>query len=152
MKKTIVALAALLATTSISQADTRDFLTYEKAAKGVAACVELANKNKWAMSVVILDRSADILSSARMSNALQPSYVGANLKASSAVSWSMPTGDIEKFIADKPQFRAFPGLLTIDGGLPVFSKNKQLIGGVGVAGSSPINDKACAQAAIKAMS
>jgi len=151
MKKLVLAAAVSLIASTSAHAENRDILSYDKAATALSACTALASKNKWNMSVVIVDRSADPLATARMTDALEPSYTGATLKASSSVAWGMPTDGIEDFIKDKPQFRAFPGLLTIAGGLPLFSENKTLIGAVGVAGSAPANDKACAQAIVDAL-
>ncbi len=143
--------AAVLSSAIAAQAAQRDIVTYDAAAKGVAACVKLASEKDWAVSVVVVDRGDNVVSSARMTEALSASYTGASLKASSSLAWAMPTGAIEGFVADKPQFRAFPGLLTIEGGAPVMSASKTLIGAVGVAGSSPSNDAACAAAAVDAM-
>ncbi|MGY0398769.1 MAG: GlcG/HbpS family heme-binding protein [Ostreibacterium sp.] len=106
---------------------------------GINACVKMAREKGWAMSVVIVDRGDHIVAS----------YTGAQLKASTALSWSMPTNKIEQYVSDKPQFRHFPELLTIEGGEPVNSASKYLVGGVGVAGSSANNDGMCAKAAAK---
>lgn len=123
----------------------------EEASTGIDACVTMATENGWNMSIVVVDRGDNVIASGRMTDALSASYVGAGLKASSALAWGMPTGDIEGFIADKPAFRAFPGLLTIAGGTPAKSKNDTLIGGIGIAGSSPDNDAASAAAAAAAI-
>ncbi|WP_299951458.1 heme-binding protein [uncultured Ruegeria sp.] len=135
----------------MANAETRDILTYEQAAAGVDACISMATENGWNVSIVVVDRGDNAIASARMTEALSASYAGANLKASSALAWGMPTQNIEGFVADKPEFRAFPGLLTIAGGAPATSEAGTIIGGIGVAGNSPDNDAACAMAAANAV-
>lgn len=152
MKKTIFCALAMALSAFTASAESRDILTYQDASMGVDACIAMATENGWNISIVVVDRGDNVVASARMTEALSASYVGAELKASSALAWGMPTGDIEGFIADKPEFRAFPGLLTIAGGSPAESANGTLVGGIGVAGSSPDNDAACAAAAEAAIS
>ena len=138
---------AVAALTTTAQAETRDIITYESAASAVQACADMAREKGWNLSIVVVDRGDHVIASARMTDALSASCTGANLKASSALAWNMPTRDIETFISDKPEFRAFPGLLTIAGGVPVKSSSGSPVGAIGVAGSSPDNDAACAEKA-----
>lgn len=151
MKKIVFSSLVMGFCAVMAQAETRDILTYEQAAAGVDACISMATENGWNVSIVVVDRGDNAVASARMTEALSASYTGATLKASSALAWGMPTQGIEGFIADKPEFRAFPGLLTIAGGVPATSEAGTVIGGIGVAGSSPDNDAACAAVAANAL-
>lgn len=150
-RSTFFAAAAFLAATLPATSETREILTYDAVAKGVSACVTLASENDWNMSITVVDRGDNPLATTRMTESLPFTYTASGLKASSALAWGMPTADIETYIADKPQFRALPGLLTVGGGLPITSTDGVLIGAIGVVGSSVENDAACAQVAIDAM-
>ncbi len=155
MKK-ITALCASLAlsvvaASSVQAEDSRPYLSSAKALKGVQACHELAAKKGWNMAMIIIDRGDDVVASFRMDEALPAALTGATLKAGSSLSWSMPSGDIANITSKKPEFKVFPGLLTVGGGEPVFSKSGKLIGAIGVAGGYVEHDQECAKTAVAAM-
>ena len=156
MRKISTIIAAGLFTAAIAgQAvadNTRAYLPSGKALQGVQACIDLAKKNNWNMAIVVVDRGEDVIASYRMDEALPGAYTGATLKATTSLSWSMPTGKVLEFTKDNPHFNQFPGLLPIGGGEPIFSKSKKLIGAVGVAGGYVAHDEECARAVIKAIS
>lgn len=127
-------------------------ISLEQAQTAINACVELAKKNKWAMSVYIVDNGDNVKSGLRMDGAMPSTTVGAKLKATTALSWWAPTTKVAEIVKGNPNFKQFPGILPIGGGVPIFSKDKQIIGAVGVAGSAEENDVACAEAAVKAIS
>lgn len=145
---------SLSAISSVLAADAmRPYLPTDQAMKAVQACMNKAQAEKWQMSIVVLDRGENVLASARMDQALPASYKGATLKAQTSLSWGMATDDVNNVMTKMPVFKQFPGILGIAGGLPIQTKDqKNLIGSIGVAGSSPDNDKACAQAAIDSLS
>ena len=144
---------ALVSSISLSSnADSlRSYLPSEKALKGILACQSLAKSNNWNMAVVIIDRGENIKASFRMDEALPSAYKGAMLKAMTALSWSMSTERVGEFTEQNPQFKQFPGLLTIGGGEPIFSMDGKLIGAVGVAGSYVEHDQKCAKAVLSAI-
>ncbi len=135
---------------NVSAAQSRAYLPHAAAQAGLAACLALAAENQWAMSIVIIDRGEDVVAALRMDDALPASYKGASLKANTALSWGLPTGEVNAIMEKVPFFKQFPGILGIPGGAPIM-RYDTLIGGVGVAGSSPDNDAACAAAAASAM-
>ena len=149
----IVSATALAALFSfhVQAESTRAFLSADNALKGIQACQTLAKEKNWNMAVVIVDRGEDVRASFRMDEALPGAYLGASLKAKTALSWSMPTAKVGDFVKTKPEFNQYPGLLTIGGGLPVFSESGSLIGGVGVAGGYVEHDEACALAVVTAI-
>ena len=148
--RTIIAISlSVFCLEAAAEKYTRAFLSHGKAMQGMQACVALAEREGWNMSVVIIDRGEDIVASARMDGALPASYKGALLKAETALSWGIPTGKVNEIMDKYPVFKQFPGILGIDGGMPIFS-GKTLVGGIGVAGSSMDKDALCAQAAIDA--
>ena len=143
-------LASSMAFSTALPAAERAYLSHDQAMRGVQKCMKMAQKNKWNMSIVVIDRGEDVVASVRMDGALPASYKGAGLKANTSLSWGMPTGKVNEIMEKVPFFKQFPGILGIPGGAPLFSGDT-LIGGVGVAGSSPDNDAKCAAAVATAM-
>lgn len=153
MKLKNIILSSLLLGGSLfaSQPQTIQEVSQEQAKKAIQACVDLAKTNKWSMSIAIVDRGSHIKASSRMDGALSPSMTGATLKANTSLSWASPTEKVAQYVKVEPNFKQFPGLLPIGGGVPLLSKEGNLIGAVGVAGSMVKNDIACAQAAANAI-
>lgn len=127
-------------------------ISLAQAQKAIDACVDLAKKNGWAMSAYVVDRGDNVKAGVRMDGALPSTSVGAKLKASTALAWWSPTSKVADIVKANPNFKQFPGILPIGGGVPFFSKDKQIIGAIGIAGNTEENDMACANAAMKALS
>lgn len=151
MKKLL--LATILTSASLFAAQPLNIKTIslEQAANAIQACTQMATKNKWAMSIVIVDRGSNIKAMSRMDGSLDAATTGATLKAKTALSWFSPTEQVAQYVKAEPNFKQFPGLLPIGGGIPLFSQDKQLIGAVGVAGSAIENDIKCAKEAALAI-
>lgn len=92
----------------------------------------------------------------RMDGALFPTAELARDKAWTAAAFRMPSADIHRF-----GVKAQPGLgipaggwnervCPIPGGLPIFDKDEELVGSVGVSGGTPTQDVRIARAAIQA--
>ena len=65
MKNKILTLLAfsLFSTTAFAEGNMRPYLPHGNAMKGIQACVEMAQKNGWSMSIVVVDRGEDVVSS-----------------------------------------------------------------------------------------
>lgn len=151
MKKLLLATLLASSCAFAGQALSIKTISSQQAQNAIEACTTLASKNKWAMSIVIVDRGANIKAMSRMDGALNAASTGATLKAQTSLSWFSPTQKVAQYVKAEPNFKQFPGLLPIGGGIPLFSKDKQIIGAVGVAGSMVENDIKCAQAAANAI-
>lgn len=151
MKKLFIASVLTSVSLFAAQPLTVKTISLAQAQNAINACVDLASKNKWSMSIVVVDRSSNIKASTRMDGALDAATTGATLKAKTALSWFAPTEKVATYVKAEPNFKQFPGLLPIGGGVPLFSKDKQIIGAVGIAGSMVQNDIKCAQAAAQAI-
>jgi uncharacterized protein GlcG (DUF336 family) len=72
-------------------------------------------------------------------------------KAEAVAAWGFPTAQMERAIKETPGFANAPHVVTVPGGVPVWSADgKVRIGGVGVSGEAPADDAACAEAGIQA--
>jgi uncharacterized protein GlcG (DUF336 family) len=72
-------------------------------------------------------------------------------KAKAAAAWGFSTAQMEESAKATPGFARAPGVVTVAGGLPVFSaEGRTLIGAVGASGEAPADDAACVEAGIEA--
>jgi len=113
------------------------------------AAVEKAKELGTAMDIAIVDSGANLKAFCRMDNAWLGSIDIAIKKAKTARFFDMPTGEIGKL--SQPGGSLFNiehsngGLITFPGGLPLVA-NGEIIGAIGVSGSSVENDHAVAEA------
>jgi uncharacterized protein GlcG (DUF336 family) len=72
-------------------------------------------------------------------------------KAEAAAAWGFSTAQMEENAKGTPGFAGAPHVVTVSGGVPVWSPDgKTRIGAVGVSGEAPTDDAACAEAGIRA--
>jgi uncharacterized protein GlcG (DUF336 family) len=72
-------------------------------------------------------------------------------KATAVAQWQFSTAQMSIAAKETPGFAAAPNVVTVAGGIPVYSADgKQFIGAVGVSGEAPSDDAACAEAGVKA--
>jgi glc operon protein GlcG len=72
-------------------------------------------------------------------------------KASAVAHWHFSTSNMAAAARDTPGFGNAPHVVTVPGGIAVFSADgRQFIGAVGVSGEAPADDAACAEAGVKA--
>ena len=71
-------------------------------------------------------------------------------KAVAAAHWRFSTTDMAAGAKETPGFADAPHVVTVPGGIPVFSADgQQFIGAVGVSGEAPADDAACAEAGVR---
>lgn len=125
------------------------------AMKMVNACAELATKNHWPMAIAVLDSGDNLKAYLRLDGALMGPADIARGKASTAVKMGWSSADTGDRAFDPktgvPKGLAFvDGIILFPGGLPIVVDGT-LVGGIGVSGSAPQNDAACAQAGLDAV-
>ena len=105
------------------------------------------------MVVAIMDAGGHLVLLERMDNAQFGSVQPALQKAQGAVAFRRPTKFFEDLIAQGGaalRILALPGMLPIDGGLPI-TRNGQIIGGVGASGGTSQQDGIAAAACLTAL-
>lgn len=119
-------------------------------ATGYAATLGLA------VSVVVTDRSGEVVAAARMDGAALGSLRLAGDKAYTAALWRMPSGDLR--LSSQPggddwgiTSTADGRIVVYDGGLPLLVGD-DLAGAIGVSGGTGEQDVACARTALDAVS
>jgi glc operon protein GlcG len=143
-------LAALLAllTSAGAQAATLD----AKAAGAIVqGCATHAAAKRQSHAIAVLDLGGHVIAALRMDGNAYGIMDFALAKAEAAAAWGFATARMAEGARDTPGFDAAPHVVTVPGGLPVYSADgRERLGAVGVSGEAPADDAACAQAGIGA--
>jgi uncharacterized protein GlcG (DUF336 family) len=118
----------------------------------VAAAVARSAAMDLKMNVAVVDAGGNLKAFARMDGAWLGSIDIAQKKAKTARYFDMPTGDIgELSQPGGPLFNiehSNDGLITFPGGLPIKDGDGNVIGAIGVSGSTVENDHTVAEAGL----
>lgn len=125
----------------------RPALTSADVQKMMAACKAEAEKNKWAVTIAIVDDSGAALLLDRMDGAGPISATVAMEKARVSAATRRPTKFWEDRIKERPAFATFPGNAMIQGGLPLMHQG-ECVGAIGVSGVQSHEDEQVAQAGV----
>ena len=125
-------------------------LAASDAQKIVAACKVEAEANKWAVSIAVVDDGGFLLHLERLDGAVGQSAGIATLKAQTAAMAKTPTKALEDVVKERPATGAFPGRLSVQGGVPILHKG-ECVGAVGVSGVKSFEDEQIAKAGLKAI-
>jgi glc operon protein GlcG len=155
MKRSFILIAAFLLpllllslSTVQAQLATKKCLTLEAAKKLAAVAEAEALKNKWTMVIAIVDDGGNLLYLERMDNTQIGSIEVAIQKAKTAILFKRPTKAYEDLVAQgKTDILGVPGVIPIEGGLPVFADG-QYVGAIGVSGGTRQQDGIVAKAAV----
>jgi len=115
-----------------------------------AACRAEAEKNKWPVTIAITDEAGFLHYLERMEGAGPTSAEVAIAKAKTSAITRRPSKFWEDRIRDRPAFINFPGVLQIQGGLPIMYEG-ECVGAIGVSGVQSHEDEQIAEAGIKAL-
>jgi len=125
-------------------------ITLEQAEKMIAVAKDKSMALDTKMNIAIVDAGANLVAFARMNGAWLGSLDISIKKAKTARFFDMNTGVIGEL--SQPGGSLFNiehsnnGLITFPGGIPVKDDNGNVIGAIGVSGSSVENDHAVAEA------
>jgi glc operon protein GlcG len=125
-------------------------LTAADAQKIVAACKVEAAKNKWNVSIAVVDDGGFLVHLERVDGAVGQSAAVATAKAQTAAATRSPTKALEDLVKERPAMVAFPGRLAVQGGLPIMHQG-ECVGAVGVSGVKSPEDEQIAAAGLRAI-
>ncbi|MDO6388594.1 heme-binding protein [Pontibacter sp. BT731] len=131
-------------------------MTLEQAQRAVQAAKERAQELNLKMNIAVVDAGANLTAFARMDGVWLGSIDISIRKARTARFFDMPTGDLGQ--ASQPGGSLYNiehsngGLITFPGGIPITDGNGEIIGAIGVSGSTVENDHTVAEAGVKAIS
>ncbi|MGC1630979.1 MAG: heme-binding protein [Gelidibacter sp.] len=125
-------------------------ITLEQAEKAIAAAKQKAVAIDTKMNIAVVDAGANLVAFARMDGAWLGSVDIAIKKAKTARFFDMNTGIIGELSQPGGSLynieHSNNGLITFPGGVPIRNSNDEIIGAIGVSGSSVENDHAVASA------
>jgi uncharacterized protein GlcG (DUF336 family) len=109
-----------------------------------------AQRNKWIVAIAILDDGGHLLHFVRMDGATPASATIAVEKARTSALSRRPSGVWQERIKARPELMQMPGILPVQGGVPIMVDGA-CVGGVGVSGVQSHEDEQIAQAGIDAL-
>jgi uncharacterized protein GlcG (DUF336 family) len=131
-------------------------ITLKQAQAVVEAALSKAKKINTKMDIAVVDAGTNLKAFIRMDDAWLGSIDIAIKKAKTARFFDMPTGEIGKLSQPGGSLynieHSNGGLITFPGGLPLKNGNDEIIGAIGVSGSTVENDHAVAAAGVAAIS
>ena len=129
---------------------TKPTLTAADAQKMMAACKAEAQKNKWNVTIAIVDDGGAALLLERMDGCGAISAEVAIGKARTSAATKRPSKFFEDRIKDRPAFLGFPAGVLIQGGVPLMHQG-ECVGAIGVSGVQSHEDEQIAQAGANAL-
>jgi len=126
-------------------------LTSTDCHKMMAACIAEAQKNKWAVTIAIVDDSGAALLLERLDSAGAISATVAMGKAQTSALTKRPSKFFEDRVKERPGFVTFPtpGVM-FQGGVPIVHQG-ECVGAIGVSGVQSHEDEQIAQAGVTAL-
>jgi len=125
-------------------------LTAADAKKMMAACLAAAEKNKWNVTIAIVDDAGLLLDFERMDGAPPISATVAPGKAQCSALTRQPSRFWEERIKERPAYATFPAGLPLQGAVPIMHQG-ECLGAIGVSGVQAAQDEQVAQAGLAAL-
>jgi uncharacterized protein GlcG (DUF336 family) len=130
-------------------------ITLEQAQAAVAAAVARSEELGLAMNIAVVDAGANLKAFGRIDGAWLGSIDISMKKARTARYFDMPTGAIGELSQPGGPLFAIEhsngGLITFPGGVPIKNSDGEIIGAIGVSGSTVENDHDVAEAGAAAI-
>ena len=142
------AILALISLAAPAQAQSLD----ARAAQAiVAGCAAHAAGKQQSHAIAVVDVGGHVVAALRMDGNGSGIMDFSVAKAKAVAAWGFSTAQMVEAAKGTPGFADAPQVVTVPGGVPVWSADgKARIGGVGVSGEAPADDAACAEAGIRA--
>jgi len=150
MRNSLVGLALLLSAISPLQAQ-QVALDARTAQAIVAGCTAHATAKRQSHAIAVVDVGGHLVAALRMDGNGSGIMEFSIAKAQAVAAWGFPTAQMEQAAKETPGFADAPHVVTVPGGVPVWSADGKIrIGAVGASGEAPSDDAACAEAGIAA--
>src|SRR6476619_1502984 len=126
-------------------------LSAQAASQIVEGCAAHARSKHQSHAIAVYDDGGHLVTFLRMDGNAPGVGDFAMQKAAAVAHWHFSTANMAAAVKETPGFANAPLVVTVPGGVPVFSKDgKQFLGAVGVSGEAAQDDAACAEAGVKA--
>jgi glc operon protein GlcG len=117
----------------------------------VAGCVAHSTGRNQSHAIAVVDAGGRLVAALRMDGNGYGIMDFALAKAGAVAAWGFPTARMAEAARETPGFGDAPHVVTVGGGVPVWSADgRERLGAVGVSGEAPADDAACAEAGIRA--
>ena len=117
----------------------------------VTGCAAHATAKNQSHAIAVVDVGGHLVAALRMDGNGSGIMDFSLAKAQAVAAWGFPTAQMEQAAKETPGFVNAPAVVTVAGGVPIWSADgKTRIGGVGASGEEPADDAACAEAGIRA--
>ena len=117
----------------------------------VSGCAAHATAKQQSHAIAVVDLGGNLVAALRMDGNGSGIMDFSFAKAKAVASWGFSTAQMEENAKGSPGFANAPHVVTVAGGVPVWSADgKTRIGAVGASGEAPADDAACAEAGIRA--
>jgi len=145
----MIAAAALAAVPAQSQTSPR--LDARTAQAIVNGCAAHAVGKKQSHAIAVVDTGGHLVAALRMDGNGSGMMEFALVKAQAVAAWGFPTADMAEGAKETPGFAFAPHVVTVAGGVPIFSSDGTTrLGAAGASGEAPEDDAACVVAGIAA--
>jgi len=122
-------------------------MTHSQVFRIITSVMKLADESKIEIAVSVVDKGAHLVGFMKTENCSFAATEVSKMKASPSCAFAMPTDTIGELVQTnhfmKYAFEIFKEIFYFSGGIPSLLDNK-IIGGVGVSGVNPIQDKVIA--------
>jgi len=129
---------------------TRGELTLADCERVMAAALAEARRNRWNVAIAIVDDGGHLLHLSRMDGATPANAAISVEKSRTAAMSRMTSGVWQERIKTRPEMLKMPGILPVQGGVPILVEGA-CVGGVGVSGVQSHEDEQIANAGIAAL-
>ena len=117
----------------------------------VAGCAAHATARQQSHAIAVVDVGGNLVAALRMDGNGSGIMDFSLAKAEAVAAWGFSTAQMEENAKGTPGFANAPHVVTVPGGVPIWSADGRMrIGGIGVSGEAPTDDAACADAGIRA--
>jgi glc operon protein GlcG len=117
----------------------------------VAGCAAHATGKKQSHAIAVVDPGGHLVAALRMDGNGSGIMDFSIAKAQAVAAWGFSTAQMAIGARETPGFGQAPHVVTVAGGVPVYSRDgKTRLGAVGVSGEAPDDDASCAAAGIAA--
>ncbi|WP_411816044.1 heme-binding protein [Hyphococcus sp. DH-69] len=142
---TITAITGLFAGAANAQA-----LSAVQAQSIIDGCRAFAIENGRSHAIAVYDKAGAPIAVLRMDGNSAGATLFSMEKAKAVAMWGFATAGMEEGAKNTPGFQFAPGVVTVPGGVPVYSSDgKTFLGAAAASGEAPVNDVACVEAGIK---
>lgn len=149
MRRLVLAAAALVAVPAQSQTAPR--LDARTAQAVVNGCAAHASAKMQSHAIAVVDTGGHVVAALRMDGTGSGMMDFATAKAEAVAAWGFSTADMAEGAKGTPGFASAPHVVTVAGGVPIFSADgKTRLGAAGASGEAPEDDAACVTAGIAA--